>query len=219
MMEAMDAPFSDVLTDPAALAELYRPPSRLVMDKVVTELDAGCRQLIAASTFVLVGTSDAQGLCDVSPKGGPAGFVKVLDEHRLAIPDLNGNNRLDSLRNVLARPYVGLLFVVPGQGETLRVNGRAWVTTSADVLDRFGDELRRPTAAIGVAVDEAYLHCAKAFRRGGLWEPERWPDAADLPSVAEVLCDHVGMESESAPSVADALEQGYRRDLAADLPV
>jgi len=214
----MDAPFADVLTDPDQLEERYRSPSNLVLEKVVTELDAGCRRLVAASTFVLVGTADGDGRCDVSPKGGPAGFVKVLDEHRLAIPDLTGNNRLDSLRNVIARPYVGLLFVVPGQGETLRVNGRAWVTTAPEVLELFNAELRRPASAIGVAVDEAYLHCAKAFRRGGLWQPERWPDPTDLPSVAEVLCDHVGMDSGSAPSVAHALEQGYQRDLAADLP-
>jgi uncharacterized protein len=211
------SPFPDSVTTLDALAELYRPPSQLVLDKAIGLLDDGCRGFIAAATFVVVGTSGADDRLDVSPRGGPAGFVKVLDERRLAIPDLNGNNRLDTLRNIVERPQAGLLFVIPGRGETLRVNGRAYVTTSAEILDLFVDDVRRPTSAIGVQVEAAYVHCAKAFRRGGLWEPERWPDPTSAPSAAAMLRGHLGLDAPAERIEAD-LEAGYAAGLAADAP-
>lgn len=212
------SPFPGTLTEVAQLEERYRPPHRMVLDKAIDHLDDGCRQFIVASTFVLVGTSGSDGRVDVSPRGGPAGFVKVLDDHRLVIPDLNGNNRLDSLRNIIEHPQAGLLFVIPGRGETLRVNGRAFVTTADEVLDRFVDELRRPVTAIGVEVRTAYVHCAKAFRRGGLWEPERWPDDRVTPSGASLLRDHIGLTDVSVEAIEADLEAGYRLGLAADAP-
>lgn len=211
----MDIGFTDVI-DETGLAERYRPPRQLVLDKVVDHLDSGCRDLVTASTLVLVGTSGPEGHLDVSPRGGPPGFVVVLDDHRLAIPDRNGNNRLDTLRNVVATGEVGLLFVVPGQGETLRVNGRACVTVADDVLDRCTGELVRPTAAIGVEVREAFVHCAKAFRRGGVWDPTTWPGADDGPDVGRALADHVGLVGVSGEQVRTDLEAGYRRDLEAE---
>jgi PPOX class probable FMN-dependent enzyme len=150
----------------------------------------------------------------VSPRGGPPGFVQVIDEHRLAIPDLNGNNLLDTITNIVANPHVGLLFVLPGRDETLRVNGRAWLTTDDVVLDGFTAELKRPKAAIGVAVEQAFVHCAKSFRRGRVWDPASWvPDAA--PSAAELLTCHVELEATPEQVAAD-LEIGYAHDLAAD---
>ena len=211
--------FADALTDPAQLRDHYRTPSETVRGKVIGQLDEQCRNFIGRSTFVLVGTSSASGHQDVSPKGGPAGFVKILDEHHLAIPDLNGNNLLDSLHNIIDTGQVGLLFVVAGLGETLRVNGEAAVTRDPAVLDLFADELRRPRTAIGVTVREAYIHCAKAFRRGGLWQPETWPSAADRPSAAAALISHAGLDGVTEREVQSALEHSYTRDLAADLPV
>jgi PPOX class probable FMN-dependent enzyme len=205
------------VSDLGALDELYRPPHELVLRKDVGRLDEHCRAFIATSPFVLVGTAAPNGTADVSPRGGPAGFVQVLDEHHLAIPDLNGNNRLDTIRNVVQHGAVGLLFLIPGLGESLRVNGRAWVTTDDAVLDGFTQELRRPTSAIGVQVEEAFLHCAKAFRRAGLWEPGSWPGAADRPSPAEAFRSHLCLDVEASVIEAD-LEEGYAADLLADRP-
>lgn len=209
--------FTDVITDLDELGGLYRPPSRLVRDKVLDHLDESCRAFIAASTFVLVGTRSSVGLADVSPRGGPAGFVKVLDEHRLALPDLNGNNRLDSLRNIVQDGSVGLLFVIPGRDEALRVNGRGVVTTADDVLDRFTEEVRRPVTAIGVEVATAFVHCAKSFRRGDVWRPERWPDRDVAPSAAAMFRQHLRLEVPVEAVEAD-LEAGYEAGLAADRP-
>ena len=208
----MPLPFDDVITSPEELRTLYRHPHPLVERKKIDHLDDGCREVVEAATLVLVGTSDASGRCDVSPRGGPAGFVTVLDPTRLAIPDLGGNNLLDSIENLLVNPHIGLLFVLPGRDETLRVEGRAWLTTQSDVLDRFTAELRRPKAAIGVEVERAFVHCAKAFRRGRVWDPSSWePDAA--PSAAELLVRHGRLDVDAEAVEAD-LEAGYRAALA-----
>lgn len=213
----MPAPFADVLTSQADLDAVYSPPFDLVVRKCIDHVDAGSRAFVEASPFVLVGTAHSDGSTDVSPRGGHAGFVKVLDEKRLVIPDLNGNNRIDSLRNIVDRPHVGLLFVIPGRGETLRVNGRAWVTTADEVLDRFVDEYRRPTSAIGVEVREAYIHCAKAFRRSGLWQPDSWrPEAG--PNPMQIFVDQLGLDATAEQVEAD-LEAGYVAGLAYDEPV
>jgi uncharacterized protein len=211
-------PFADVVADAEALGRLYRPPHELVLRKDVGRLDDHCRRFVAASPIVFVGTTSSSGSSDVSPRGGPPGFVHVLDEERLAIPDLNGNNRLDTLRNVVDQGSVGLLFLVPGLGESLRVNGRAWITTDDAVLDGFTTELRRPTAAIGVLVEEAYVHCAKALRRAGLWDPETWPAPGDRPSPAAMFQTHLGLEDVEVAVIEDDLETGYAADLAADRP-
>jgi PPOX class probable FMN-dependent enzyme len=209
-----DPPFSDLITTTEALRTLYRDASELVERKKIDHLDGGCRRVIAVSPLVLVGTSDADGRCDVSPRGGPPGFVQVLDDHRLAIPDLNGNNLLDSITNVIDNPHVGLLFVQPGRDETLRVEGRAWLTTQADVLDGFTSELKRPKAAIGVAVERAFVHCAKSFRRGQVWDPTTWtPDAA--PSVGEMLTEAMNLDIDPQ-LIDDDLEEGYAAALAAE---
>ncbi len=208
----------NVLTDPSQLADYYRAPHQVVIDKAVDHLDGGCIDFISRSTLVLVATAGTSGHLDVSPRGGPAGFVKVLDGHRLAIPDLNGNNRLDSLHNLIETGQIGLLFVVPGLGETLRVNGTAQVTVDADVLDRFTEDVRRPATAVGVAVKEAYVHCAKSFRRGGIWQPDTWPDRENRPSTGAVLIGHAGLVGVTAEQVETSLEDSYCTDLAADRP-
>lgn len=187
---ARQVPFADVLTDPGQLARLYRPPHERIARKKIDHIDDGARALIAASSFLLLATADAEGRCAVSPKGGPAGFVAVLDRHRLAIPDVAGNNLLDSLRHLLANPHVGLMFLLPGHEQILRVEGRAWVTTDGSVLDRFGDSGQRPKVAIGVAVASAFVHCPASLRRGRLWDPDAWAGTS-APSMDEVLGGHL----------------------------
>lgn len=157
-----------------ALTALYPAPTERVRTKKRDRLDDGLRAVLAASPFVLLATADSDGRCDVSPRGGPPGFVKVVDDRHVAIPDLNGNNLVDSLRNIIANGHAGLLVVIPGQNETLRIDGPAHLTTDADVLDRFTDELRRPPLAIVVETASVFTHCAKSFRRGRVWDPSSW---------------------------------------------
>ena len=201
--------FNDALTSQPELREVYRAPSELSLRKEVDHLDGNCRAFIAHSPFVVLSTAAADGRCDASPKGGPAGFVTVLDDHHLAVPDLTGNNRLDSLSNLVENPFVALLFLIPGLDETLRVNGRATVTTDEAVLDRCRVHDRRPRAAIGVEVETAYIHCAKALKRGDVWQPEQWPDLSDLPAPSCMLSDHIA-EPDLTPDVVEAaLQDSY----------
>jgi PPOX class probable FMN-dependent enzyme len=182
--------FGNVVTTEAELRELYRMPGEQTVKKKLSALDGYARAFIESSPFMLIGTVSPDGTGDVSPKGGPAGFVVVLDDHRLAIPDLSGNNLLDSIGNIVAGSGIGLIFLIPGVDETLRVNGRACLTTDPSVLDLCAVKARRPKAAIGVSVTQMYMHCAKAFRRSELWNPQAWPDLATLPSGGCIARDH-----------------------------
>ena len=199
------------------LAELYRAPSQLVASKKTALLDDASRGIVTRSPFVLIGTDGADGGLDVSPRGGPPGFVRVLDERHLAIPDLNGNNLIDSLRAVVSTGRVALLVVVPGKDETVRVNGQAWVSTDDALLDLWADELRRPTTAIVVRAGEVFMHCAKAFRRGRVWEPASWGELVDAPDGIDVLGAQ-GLVGDVDDDLRAALERGYAADLAADAP-
>lgn len=209
--------WSHTLSTEADLREYYREPSVLVKNKSIGHLDEHCRDFIAQSTFVVIGTTDGTKI-DVSPKGGPAGFVKVLDGNRLAIPDLNGNNRLDGLRDLVTAPEIGLLFVIAGMGETLRVSGTAVVTVDPDVLDLFTDDVRRPKAAIGVTVEASFLHCAKAFMRGDLWKPETWSSKDSRPSPGAMLVAHAEIADVTSDQVDESLAAGYQDELAEDHP-
>lgn len=204
-------PFDHPVADAAALGALYAQPHPLVQDKVIDHLDPAARAFVAASPFLVVATTGPRG-ADASPRGGPPGFVAVLDDHRIAFGDLAGNNRLDTFGNVLHEPQVGLLFLIPGLGETLRVNGRATLTTDPDVLDRTTIDGRRPKVAMGIDVSACFVHCAKAFRRAGLWDPASWPPPEHRPTAGQLLKDHLGLDV--APEAIDAdLEQSYRATL------
>lgn len=184
-------PFDHAVTDAGALRELYRRPHKLVLDKVVDRVDGEAAAFIAASPFVVLATHGPRG-ADASPRGGPPGFVTVLDERRLAIGDLAGNNRIDTISNIVETGELGIIFFVPGVNETVRVNGRATITTDPEVLDRTSIDGRRPKAAIGVDVEACFLHCAKAFQRSSLWSPDSWP--SDVPSTACVIIEHLALE-------------------------
>lgn len=210
--------FTSVLSSEAELRELYREPSRLVKGKKVQRLDDVTRAFIAASPFCLLATSDADGRCDVSPKGGPSGFVKVLDERRVALPDLNGNNLIDSLINIVGNPHAALLLLIPGKDETLRIDGLASVTTDPEVLALWDDELRRPKAAVGIEVEAAFIHCAKAFRRGRVWDAGSWADYEGAPDGCDLIVSQMQLAHDPAELRA-GFEEGYRQGLADDLPV
>jgi len=173
------------ITTEAELRDLLGAPAPAALAKERSALHELDRQWLAASPFCLVATSDADGGCDVSPKGDPAGFTLVLDERTLAVPERAGNRRADGYRNILANPHVGLLYLLPGRGDTLRINGRARLTRDPDLLDRMLVRGHRPVLAMVVEVEQVFHHCAKAFLRSGLWDPSTWrPD--DVPSRARI---------------------------------
>ena len=170
------------------LREIIPDPLPRSWAKEIGPLDAHCREFIARSPFFVMASSGVR----VTPRGGPAGFVRVLGERHLAFADYTGNRRAESHRDILRDPRVQLGFFVPRMGETLRVGGEACLTTDPELLETLatgGD--RPPRLAVGVTVEHAFLHCAKALMRSGLWEPERWPDVDGLPSGAQMLRDHV----------------------------
>jgi PPOX class probable FMN-dependent enzyme len=183
--------FQKVVTSEQRLREILGQPGTRALLKEQPRLDEHFRAFIASSPFLLLATANAAGQCDVSPKGDAPGFVRVLDDTRLAIPDRIGNNRLDGMRNLLQNPHVGLIFLIPGRGDTLRINGEAWIVEDDDILDGMAVQGKRPPFAIGVEVEEAYMHCPRAFMRSGLWKPERWPDPAAVPSMAQIIWDQV----------------------------
>ncbi|HEX2436916.1 MAG TPA: pyridoxamine 5'-phosphate oxidase family protein [Methylomirabilota bacterium] len=171
------------------LRELYGHPGERAVAKEHATLDEPSRAFIAHSPFLVMGTAGADGRCDVSPKGDAPGFVHVLDDRHLAIPDRLGNNRLDGMRNVVENPHVGLIFFIPGREDTLRVNGRARVSRDEALLEALAVQGKRPVTALVVEVEQVFLHCARAFKRSGLWQPERWPDAAAVPSMQRAIWD------------------------------
>jgi len=179
------------ITDEAALRALHHAPMSRATDKVLRALDAHCRRIVALSPFCVIATQGPRG-ADVSPRGDPPGFVRILDDATLLLPDRVGNNRLDGMTNLLANPRIGMLFFVPGMNETLRIKGTARITDDARLLAPSAVKGRPPKIGLVIAVEEAFLHCAKALVRSALWDPSRHIDRASLPSYADMLLDHVG---------------------------
>ena len=183
-------PFDDAFDAPEQLRDFYDSPMGRAVRKDIGHIDDLCRELIAASPMLFVGTHAADGRSDVSPRGGQPGFVTVLDDNHLAIPDATGNRRLDTLENIVSSGRAALIFVIPGRDTTLRVSGRAAVTAAPDVLDRVTPVGKPPKSAIVIEAEEVYTHCPKAFVRSKLWDPESWPDPSTLPTSAEVSLAH-----------------------------
>jgi len=176
------------IADIATLERLYGAPSGAAIEKEIDYLHPHYRTLIAASPFVVLATSGPDGL-DTSPRGDAAGFVIVEDEKTLLIPDRRGNNRVDSMRNIITNPHVALLFLIPGVGETLRVNGRAMISTAPALLNRFGVGGKLPRSVIVVHVDTVFFQCARAIFRSRLWDPAQHIDRGSLPSLGTMIAD------------------------------
>jgi len=177
------------ITSEAELRELLGEPAVRAATKDRKTLHAHDRAWLARSPFCLLATAGADGTCDVSPKGDPTGFVHVLDDTTIVIPDRPGNRRADGFRNILANPHVGLLFVVPGREETLRINGRARLVRDAPYFDELVVRGHRPKLALVVEIEQIFFHCAKAFKRASLWRPDTWPEPDVLPSMACIVKD------------------------------
>src|SRR5947207_9141926 len=178
-----------VVKSEAELREIYDRPSERAVCKETPTLGDDCRAFIAHSPFLVTGTAGADGSCDVSPKGDAPGFVHVLDAQRLLVPDRIGNNRLDGLRNIVENGHVALMFFIPGREDMLRVNGRATIVRDDDLLERLAVEGKRPRTAVLVDVEQCFLHCARAAKRSGLWQPERWPAASAVRSMQRMIWD------------------------------
>jgi len=182
----------DTIENPQQLRDLYGEPSERAVKKQPTRRDRHCRNFIALSPFLVIASSDPSGRCDASPKGDAAGFVRVVDDTTLLIPDRLGNNRTDTLGNLLARPGVGLIFFVPGIDETLRVNGRASVTTDAALLEPLAVNGKVPRSGILVAAEEIYFHCGKALIRSDLWNLEKHMKRGEFPPLGRIIAEQIG---------------------------
>ena len=177
------------------LRTLYPAAKERSVKKQLSALDVHCRRFIELSPFVVLASGGPAGAMDASPRGGPPGFVKVRDDKTLLIPDAPGNNRLDTLENIIGTGKLGLFFMVPGVDETLRVNGSARLSTDAKLLGLFSAEKRQPRLMIEVAVAEAYLHCAKALMRSKLWDPASLVDRSVLPTMGQMLNNQIGVDA------------------------
>jgi PPOX class probable FMN-dependent enzyme len=184
---------TDTITTLEQLREIIPEPNELARRKQISVIDEHCRAFIERSPFLFLATSNARGDCDVSPKGDAPGFVQVLDERTIAIPDRPGNNRLDSLSNILENPHAAAIFIIPGAEWTLRVNGRATIVRDQHILERCAVNDKLPLLAVAIEVEEAFLHCPKCMLRSKLWDEESWTSKDDL-SFAEIARDHVKID-------------------------
>jgi hypothetical protein len=204
--------FEEVVTTRQRLRELVKHASHLVNNKTIDHIDEICRSFIAACPFVLIASRGGDARLDISPKGDPAGFVAVLDRNTLAIPDRPGNNRLDTFENLLIHPEVGLFFIIPGHGDTLRVSGFGKIVRDTALQDRLAVNGKAPNLVLVVTVEEAFLHCPKCVIRSRMWKPDQWPDRSQLPTLAEAMIAH-GALSESMAEIDAIIEHSNTRRL------
>lgn len=192
-----------IISDAQALRKIYPEPKGIDAEKQLSALDQHCRNFIAHSPFLVLGTDG-----DVSPKGDDPGFVQIVDDTTLIIPDRKGNNRMDSLENILDNPNVGLLFMIPGVDETLRVNGKAELTVDPEILAPLAINGRTPASAIVIHVEEAYLHCAKALKRAHIWSSEAQVAKGTIPTAGRMFADQLGED----PVATDKIYDGHIKD-------
>lgn len=206
-----------VVADEDGLSQLFHPANEFVTQKCLDHIHEHARVFIERSPFMMIGTQSADGKADVSPRGDPRGFVRVLDDDKtLLIPDRPGNNRIDTLTNIVSNPRVGLIFMIPGFEETMRINGEALLTRDPELLATMVVNSRVPKIAIAVRVDEVYIHCAKAIRRANLWDESEHQDRAEYPTMAKVMLDHTfgaPDDPDVMKQIDDNMEAGYRQSM------
>lgn len=184
----------------------YGEPMDIAQKKSIGTLDKHCKAFIGRSPFLCIGTSGQDGKADVSPRGDPPGFVQILDDNTLLIPDRPGNNRLDTMTNIVENPNVGLIFIIPGYDDTLRVNGKATIVDAPDALEKSVVRGKVPHAGIKVDVQEAFLHCAKAFKRSKLWDQESQQERSEMPSLARMILEQTAPPDE--PPTDEEVQDG-----------
>jgi len=197
-----------------ALRAELGPPSKVVSNKVIHSLDSYSIAFISKSPFIIISTSDDLGCCDASPRGDHPGFVYVIDEKHLFIPERPGNRKMDSIQNIIHNPHIGIIFIIPGMEETFRVNGKACISRDEALLNKTAVNGKLPLMGIGVEIEEGYMHCAKAFKRANLWNAEKWLPESDLPSAAKMIAAHVSDKMiVTEDQIKIALEDTYKNRL------
>jgi PPOX class probable FMN-dependent enzyme len=207
-------PFKQTIDTIDQLREIVPPPSGISVDKVLDHLDDHIKTFIQCSPYVVIATSGKGGSCDASPRGGEPGFVKIVDDKHLLLAEARGNQRADTMENLLINPYIGMLFLVPGYEETLRLNGRVVLTQDSTILTSAvppGSNL--PIVGLGIIVEECYLHCAKAALRSSIWNPMGWPDLRDVPTAAEIFQAHGGAQMGNVRDMQALLDENYTNSL------
>ncbi|MCM3633685.1 MULTISPECIES: pyridoxamine 5'-phosphate oxidase family protein [Paenibacillus] len=194
-------------------AELGQP-SNVVSNKVIHSLESTSKDFISNSPFIVIATSDGKGRCDASPRGDRPGFVHIIDEKHLFIPERPGNRKMDSIQNILQNPHIGIIFIIPGMDETFRVNGRACISRDEALLSKTAVNGKLPKMGIGVEIEECYMHCGKAFKRSGLWDAEQWLPKNELPSASKIIAAHVSEKMQvTADQIEKSLEDTYKNRL------
>lgn len=198
------------ITSLEEIEDMIGTPSKLAENKVVHHLDEDCISFIKASPFLVISTSNQSGNCDASPRGDKAGFVHILDEKHFIIPERPGNRRIDSIKNIITNSQIGILFIIPGLNETLRINGKAIITSDKNLLNQLEANGHIPSLGIIVEVEEIFIHCAKAFIRSSIWNPENWPKKKDYPSPSQMLARHTRTKK---TEVEKQLKESYLKRL------
>ena len=205
-----------LIDNEADLRALFPPTHELAIKKEQSKIDKHAQDFIARAPFVCLGTHNDKGLSDVSPRGDAPGFVQILDETTIAIPDRPGNNRLDTLSNITHNPNIGLMFIIPGFDDTLRINGEAQLTTDPELLASMAVKGQVPKIAILVNIKEVYMHCVKAFRRSKLWDPASLQDRNDMPSLMKIMLDQADEapdDQQEMEKLDAALEEAYQKSM------
>lgn len=208
----MSVRFEEVIDTRERLRSFVKEPNHRVRNKVIDHIDDICARFIAASPFVVIASRGMDDVLDLSPRGDPPGFVAVVDEKTIVIPDRLGNNRTDTFENLLVHPEIGLLFMIPGHGDTLRVSGTGRIVRDASLQAALSVAGKAPNLLLAVTVERAFLHCAKSTTRSHLWQPERWPDRTRVASLAEAMVAHGKLE-ETVAEMQGIVETDYRSRL------
>lgn len=208
-------PFQSIIRDEAALREIIAPPGPASLLKVIDHIDVHVRSFLALSPFLVMATAGADGTCDSSPRGGKPGFVQVVDDKHLFIPESTGNRRADTIGNIMQTGKIGLFIMVPGLDDTLRINGEAFIFNDPQYLDPIDDNGKKPVLGIGVRVAECFLHCAKAFMRSNLWNPITWPNLDEFKDAAEMMRDHTAgkVGDGSLRAMKEMFQESYTKRL------
>ncbi|MFN3231921.1 MAG: MSMEG_1061 family FMN-dependent PPOX-type flavoprotein [Alphaproteobacteria bacterium] len=203
--------FKEQVSSAEELEGLIGAPKQMVIDKVQDHLDEVSRAFIKQSPFLVMASTGVGDYIDLSPKGDPAGFVKILDDHHLAIPDRPGNKRVDTFHNLLKNPQIGLIFLIPGKTETLRVSGEARLVRDPDLLESMAVKGKAPSLAMVVHVERAFVHCPKCMIRSGLWNPESWEESSSLPDIGEAMIKQAHLDTTPEELFEEAEREGLTK--------
>ncbi|MBU8905405.1 MSMEG_1061 family FMN-dependent PPOX-type flavoprotein [Desertibacillus haloalkaliphilus] len=182
---------ANAITSEEELREIIGHPHQLVLKKSISFIDEKCKVFISTSPLLFLSTSDSHGKCDVSPRGDLPGSIKILNNKQLVIPDRPGNKRLDSILNILTNPQIGLIFLIPGVEEVLRINGRATVINDGEILSKMSLKGKTPSLGIGVDVEECFIHCPRALKESKIWSPDMWPEKEEVPAMMDIFRAHL----------------------------